>query len=130
MFCKKCGKEIDDSAVICPNCGCATDNYAERKIVKKEKGSGLVGWSIASLVLAFITPLFGLVMGMGFKPIAIKENNWKAAKLCIAAICLSVLSLGVLFYVMYFELSIIESEVDLILSWVRNIYDELYWRGY
>lgn len=21
MFCKHCGKEIDDEAVICPNCG-------------------------------------------------------------------------------------------------------------
>ena len=26
MFCKNCGKEIDDKAVICPNCGCATEN--------------------------------------------------------------------------------------------------------
>ena len=26
MFCKSCGKEIEDSAVVCPNCGCATDN--------------------------------------------------------------------------------------------------------
>lgn len=129
MFCKKCGKEIDDSAVICPNCGCATDNYAERKVVKKEKGSGLVVWSIVSLVLAFVAPLFGLVMGMGFKPIAIKENNWKAAKLCIAAICLSVLTLGVLFYVMYFELSIIEGRVDNISRWVRDIYYS-YRRGY
>ena len=129
MFCKKCGKEIDDSAVICPNCGCATDNYAERKVVKKEKGSSLVGWSIASLVLAFVAPLFGLVMGMGFKPIAIKENNWKAAKLCIAAICLSVLSLGVLFYVMYFEVFHIESIVDGIDYCVSKIYRYLYYYG-
>ncbi|MBO4895013.1 MAG: zinc ribbon domain-containing protein [Clostridia bacterium] len=27
MFCQKCGKEIDDSALICPGCGCATPNY-------------------------------------------------------------------------------------------------------
>lgn len=127
MFCKKCGKEIDDSAVICPNCGCATDNYAERKVVKKEKGSGLVGWSIASLVLSFIAPLFGLVMGMGFKPIAIKDNNWKAAKLCIAAICLSVLSLGVLFYVMYFKVINIESIVDGIDYCVSRIYRYLFY---
>lgn len=24
MFCKRCGKEIYDEAVICPNCGCDT----------------------------------------------------------------------------------------------------------
>ncbi len=27
MFCSKCGKEIMDEAVVCPNCGCATQNY-------------------------------------------------------------------------------------------------------
>lgn len=27
MFCSKCGKEIMDEAVVCPNCGCATNNY-------------------------------------------------------------------------------------------------------
>ena len=27
MFCTKCGKEIMDEAVICPNCGCPTHNY-------------------------------------------------------------------------------------------------------
>lgn len=26
MFCSKCGKEIDNSAVVCPNCGCPTGN--------------------------------------------------------------------------------------------------------
>lgn len=26
MYCKNCGNEIDDKAVICPNCGVATDN--------------------------------------------------------------------------------------------------------
>ena len=30
MFCSKCGKEIMDEAVICPNCGCATANYAPK----------------------------------------------------------------------------------------------------
>lgn len=27
MYCNKCGKEINDDALICPNCGCATINY-------------------------------------------------------------------------------------------------------
>ena len=30
MFCTKCGKEIMDEAVICPNCGCATGNFAPK----------------------------------------------------------------------------------------------------
>ena len=27
MFCSNCGKEIDNSAVVCIHCGCATNNY-------------------------------------------------------------------------------------------------------
>lgn len=27
MFCMKCGKEIDDTAVVCTGCGCPTQNY-------------------------------------------------------------------------------------------------------
>lgn len=29
MFCKNCGKQIDDNAVICPSCGVATGNNAQ-----------------------------------------------------------------------------------------------------
>lgn len=28
MFCQNCGKEINDNAVICVHCGCATNNYS------------------------------------------------------------------------------------------------------
>lgn len=27
MFCSKCGKEIDNEAVICIHCGCPTQNF-------------------------------------------------------------------------------------------------------
>jgi len=32
MFCNKCGKEIDDSAVICVNCGVATINMQKQNL--------------------------------------------------------------------------------------------------
>ncbi|MBE6771077.1 MAG: TM2 domain-containing protein [Ruminococcaceae bacterium] len=31
MFCKNCGKEIDNAAVVCPACGVATDNFNQNK---------------------------------------------------------------------------------------------------
>lgn len=31
MFCSKCGKEIDDAAIVCPMCGVATKNFEESK---------------------------------------------------------------------------------------------------
>lgn len=29
MFCSKCGSQIDDSAIVCPNCGVATSNFQQ-----------------------------------------------------------------------------------------------------
>ncbi len=31
MFCTNCGKEIDDNAVVCVHCGCATQNMGAQK---------------------------------------------------------------------------------------------------
>lgn len=31
MFCSKCGKEIDDMAIVCPMCGVATQNFEGNK---------------------------------------------------------------------------------------------------
>ncbi len=29
-FCSHCGKEINDEAVVCPSCGCATEKFSEK----------------------------------------------------------------------------------------------------
>lgn len=31
MFCSKCGKEIDDTAVVCPMCGVPTPNFNQNQ---------------------------------------------------------------------------------------------------
>ena len=36
MFCSKCGKEIDNEAVICVHCGCPTQNYKNDKQTKDQ----------------------------------------------------------------------------------------------
>ena len=35
MFCSKCGKEINDEAVVCPSCGCATANFSHSPTPQK-----------------------------------------------------------------------------------------------
>lgn len=47
MFCRNCGKEIDDKAVICPGCGVATGIDVSKK--KKKKKHPILG----TLVLIF-----------------------------------------------------------------------------
>ena len=36
MFCSKCGKEINDEAVVCVHCGCATANYKQSNTEKDQ----------------------------------------------------------------------------------------------
>lgn len=55
-FCQKCGKEIMDEAVICPNCGCATDaqqapTVPTNYVPKKAKQARIFG--ILALLLLF-----------------------------------------------------------------------------
>ena len=45
MFCKRCGKEIYDEAVICPNCGCDTGKNVAPPYVPRdddENSGGLI----------------------------------------------------------------------------------------
>ena len=55
MFCTKCGKEIMDEAVICPNCGCAVANISVSTNGDDVANGGLN-------ILGFLIPLAGLIM--------------------------------------------------------------------
>lgn len=50
-YCSHCGKQIMNEAVVCPNCGCATENYSQ----EDAPSTGLN-------VLSFFFPLIGLIL--------------------------------------------------------------------
>lgn len=56
MFCKHCGHEINDTAVICPNCGVATDNMplATNKATAQPENKKVNGLAIAGMVCAIV----------------------------------------------------------------------------
>lgn len=58
MFCKNCGKEVDDKAVVCVNCGVAT---SEDGLNPDDKPS------IGLNILSFLIPLVGLVLYFAIK---------------------------------------------------------------
>ena len=67
MFCSKCGKEIADEAVVCPNCGCATRNsYSTKNNVTVESQeqnlvSSINNLGTLSLVFAFFIPIVSII---------------------------------------------------------------------
>ena len=72
MFCRNCGKEIDDKAVVCPNCGVATSEK------KKKKKHPILG----SIILIFgILLIVGAVSGGGDKPEKVGEESTKSGTL-------------------------------------------------
>ena len=55
MFCSKCGKEINEEAVVCIHCGCAVEN---NKVSTVAADAPNMGWA----VLGFFIPLVGLIL--------------------------------------------------------------------
>lgn len=53
MFCPKCGKQIMDEAVVCPNCGCAVKGSAAPVADAPSPGYAVLG---------FFIPLVGLIL--------------------------------------------------------------------
>lgn len=63
-YCSKCGKEIMDEALICPECGCAQDNIVQGKsALQSKENSNNIGWSI----LCFFIPIVGLILYLVWK---------------------------------------------------------------
>ena len=68
-YCKNCGTQIDDAAVICPHCGVAQDKMT----VASSDDTGSFGWG----VLGFCIPLVGLILFLVWKDT--KPKNAKIA---------------------------------------------------
>ena len=76
MYCKNCGKEIDDLAVVCPNCGVATGNNQPAS-----DDTGSIGWGL----LGCCIPIVGLILFLVWRDT--KPKNSKA----LVSVCVSVL---------------------------------------
>lgn len=61
MYCKCCGQELNEKAIICTNCGIATDNYnvAIKPAVSQTKFNGL---ALAGMICTIV----GLIGGNFF----------------------------------------------------------------
>ncbi len=69
MFCKFCGNELNDGAVVCIKCGCAVEREPAPK-VKKEKVASTSETSTAYKVLDFVTKTL-MVLSLMFLALSI-----------------------------------------------------------
>ncbi len=89
-YCRNCGNEIDDKAVICPKCGIAQ---------KQIQDNGGIGYGF----LGCCIPLAGLILFLIWK-----DEKPKTAKSCIIGAGIG-LGLIVLNYVLLFLIGISEA---------------------
>ncbi len=76
MYCKNCGKEIDDNSIYCSHCG-ARQDYSQNTYLYV--GFENKVWGILSIVFAFLMPVLGIVFGViGLSTYKDQENR----KLC------------------------------------------------
>ncbi len=65
MYCSNCGNQIDDNAVVCPKCGCATQSdvsvNATDSIPSDVSTAKTLG--LLSIILGILIPIVGLICG-------------------------------------------------------------------
>ncbi|WP_373124794.1 zinc-ribbon domain-containing protein [Blautia producta] len=90
MYCKNCGAEIDDKAVVCLKCGVAAGN--DGGIAAGIKDDGNLGWGL----LGCCIPIVGLILYLVWKDT--KPNTAKMAGkgALIAAVCLILYYIGII----------------------------------
>lgn len=92
MFCKNCGKEVHDNAVICPNCGVQLAQLKGSKSTQETNTMAIIGF-----VLSFFISIAGLICsimayrkcrdeGLGGKGFAIAGITISAASMAISFI--------------------------------------------
>lgn len=64
MFCKHCGSQIDDHAVVCPHCGTPTDNYNYYQAPPPANNDAP---NAGFAVLCFFFPIVGLILYLVWK---------------------------------------------------------------
>jgi len=63
MYCRNCGKEIDDKAYICIHCGVKVQEETPRYIYPKTYKAPFNGFALAGLIWAVFIPLLGWIFG-------------------------------------------------------------------
>lgn len=89
-YCKNCGKEIQDQAVICPECGAA------QQTTPPVVDNGGFGWGL----LGCCIPIVGLVLFLVWK-----DTKPKTAKAAGIGALVSVI-LAVIYYILIFAIGI------------------------
>lgn len=92
-FCQKCGSSLMDEAVVCTNCGCATDNGFMPKAIAKD---GVPKSAKTSHILGVLSILLFAPLAIPSIILAIKSKSETGGVMCDnakAGLILSIIAL-------------------------------------
>lgn len=55
MYCKNCGRNVDDTSLYCNNCGARIDNKSDANVSEDSSSFGFA-------ILGFFIPIVGLIL--------------------------------------------------------------------
>ena len=110
MYCKNCGQQIDNNAVVCPHCGVATENYKAQPKTEEQDDR-----SAGFAVLCFFFPVVGLILWLVWK-----DNLPLRAKSCGKGAIIGVI-VEVAFIILYVVLIFAAASYAATLSIATNI---------
>ena len=91
MFCKHCGKEIDDRAVVCIHCGVPTSDSFGKPAAAAPQTNTL---ALIGFILSFFISIAGLICSiMGYKNS--KNMDGAGRGFALAGIIISAVSMGI-----------------------------------
>ena len=81
-FCKNCGKEIDDNAVVCPHCGV----IQKEELVQNTVDNGGFLWGL----LGCCIPIVGLILFLVWRDTKPKTSRAAGIGALVGVICLAI----------------------------------------
>ena len=82
MYCKNCGKEIDDNAVVCPHCGV----IQKEELVQNTVDNGGFLWGL----LGCCIPIVGLILFLVWRDTKPKTSRAAGIGALVGVICVAV----------------------------------------
>ncbi len=110
-YCSNCGKEVDEKAYVCPNCGALLQGEPapqQRETPEKKKA---YGFAITGLVLGILSVFFGVyycilpAVGLVFSILAMRKKTYGGA-IAITALVLNCLFLVIWGFVWFIVLCV------------------------
>ena len=97
MFCKNCGKEVNNNAIICPHCGVQVG-------AMKSNESGENTIAIVGFVLSFIIAIAGLICSVvGYRKAVTEGAPHKGLALAGIIISVASMALVIILYITVFS---------------------------